>query len=120
MDASKICLDSIRAAVKALDRIGTGNSRIMAGRAIHINILIKQVPGAEARHLKAAYNEIGAEAAVSSQVYAHKEGAVTDMIVMGTIYQHREVRRILAHDPVVRRWLDAIEAVVENCEETSE
>ena len=42
------------------------------------------------------------------------------MIVMGTIYQHREVRRILAHDPVIRRWLDAIEAVVENCEETSE
>ncbi|MGO9116699.1 MAG: hypothetical protein ACLQPD_03710 [Desulfomonilaceae bacterium] len=120
MDACKICLDSIRAAVKALDRIGTGNSRIMAGRAIHINVLIKQVPGAEARYLKAAYNEIGAEAAVSSQVYAHEEGAVTDMIVMGTIYQHREVRRILAHDPVIRRWLDAIEAVVENCEETSE
>ena len=75
MDACKISLDSIRAAVEALDRIGTGNSRIMAGRAIHINVLIKQVPGADARHLKAAYNEIGAEAAVSSQVYARRGGS---------------------------------------------
>ncbi len=118
MDACKIYFDSIRSAEEALDQIGTGNSRLMAGRAIHINILIKKVPGADARSLKAAYNEIGAEAAVNSKVYAHETGAVTDMIIMGTVYQHREVRRILGHDPVIRPWLEVIEAVVENCEET--
>ncbi|HTY22634.1 MAG TPA: hypothetical protein VMC85_05860 [Desulfomonilaceae bacterium] len=118
MDAEKINFNSIRAAVEALDRIGTGNSRLMAGRAIHINVLVRQVPGAEARHLKRAYNEIGAEAAVSRQVYAQEEGSVTDMIIMGTVYQHREVRRILADIPLTHPWLKAIEAVVENARET--
>ena len=120
MDADRINFDSIRAAEEALDQIGSGNSRLMAGRAIHINILIRQVPGPEARHLKVAYNEIGAEAAVNKQVYAREEGAATDMVVMGTIYQHREVRRILADDPVIRPWLNAIEAVVENCREATD
>jgi hypothetical protein len=120
MDSHRINLDSVKAAEEALDQIGTGNSRLMAQRAIHINILLRQVPGPDARRLKEAYNEIGAEAAVNKHVYAREEGAVTDMIVMGTIYQHREVRRILVHDPSVRPWLDAVETVVENCEETKE
>jgi len=120
MDAHSINLGSVKAAEEALDQIGTGNSRLMAQRAIHINIALKQVPGSDARLLKGAYNEIGAEAAVNKHVYAREEGAVTDMIVMGTIYQHREVRRILADDPVIRPWLDAIEAVVENCRETTD
>jgi hypothetical protein len=120
MDAHRINLDSVKAAEEALDQIGTGNSRLMAQRAIHINILLKQVPGPDARRMKETYNEIGAEAAVNKQVYAREEGAVTDMIVMGTIYQHREARRILADDPVIRPWLDAIEAVVENCRETTD
>jgi len=120
MDAQRIKFDSIRAAEEALDQIGTGNSRLMAGRAIHINILIRQVPGPAALHLKEAYNEIGAEAAVNRHVYAREEGAITDMIVMGTLYQHREVRRILADDPAVRPWLDSIEEVVENCRETTD
>lgn len=113
MKAEQIEFDCIRAAVEALDRIGTGNSRLMADRAIHINVLVRQVPGDDARSLKEAYNEIGAEAAVSRQVYAHEEGAVTDIIVMGTVYQHREVRRILADNPLTRSWLNAIERVVE-------
>jgi hypothetical protein len=120
MDAHRINLDSIRAAVEALDRIGTGNSRLMAQRAIHINVLLRQVPGSDARRLKEAYNEIGAEAAVNRRVYAREEGADTDMIVMGTVYQHREVRRIMAHDPALCLWLDAIKTVVENCEEAQE
>lgn len=118
MDAHRINLDSVKAAEEALDQIGTGNSRLMAERAIHINILLRRVPGAAARRLKEAYNEIGAEAAVNKQVYAREEGAVTDMIVMGTVYQHREARRILPHDPAIRPWLDAVEAVVEHCKET--
>ena len=113
MKAEQIEFDCIRSAVEALDRIGTGNSRMMADRAIHINVLVRQVPGADARLLKSVYNEIGAEAAVSRHVYAHEEGAVTDVIVMGTVYQHREVRRILNDNPLTRPWLSAIEWVVE-------
>ena len=70
MDARKINLDSVKAAMEALDRIGTGNSSLMAQRAIHINILLRQVSGPDARRLKKTYNEIGAEAAVNQRVYA--------------------------------------------------
>ena len=118
MKAEKIEFESIRAAEGALDRIGSSNSRIMASRAVHINVLVRQVPGDDARALKRAYNEIGAEAAVSRQVYHEEKDAVTDMIVMGTVYQHREVRRVLAANPATKPWLDAIEGIVETAKET--
>jgi hypothetical protein len=118
MTAEKIELHTVREAFEAIDRLGSNNSKLMATRAIHINVLIKKVPGPEARLLKALYNDIGAEAAISSQAYQEEEGAVTDMIVMGTIYQHREVRRVLESDPRLRSLIDAIESVVENATET--
>ncbi len=120
MQAEKIVFESIRAAEGALDRIGSGNSRVMATRAVHINVLVRQVPGDDARALKRAYNEIGAEAAVSRQVYQEEKGAVTDMIVMGTVYQHREVRRVLATNPAAKPWLDVIESVIETARETTD
>jgi hypothetical protein len=119
MKAEKIVFESVRAAMEALDGIGSGNSRVMANRAVHINVLVRQVPGAEACALKLAYNDIGAEAAVSRGVYHGEKDAVTDMIVMGTVYQHREVRRVLLGSPSVRPLLDAIEAVVESAPETT-
>ncbi len=120
MKAEKIVFGSIRAAVEALDGIGSGNSRVMAYRAVHINVLVRQVPGVEARALKWAYNDIGAEAAVSRAVYHGEQDAVTDMIVMGTVYQHREVRRVLAGSASVKPWLDVIEAVVESATEMTD
>jgi hypothetical protein len=120
MNAEKIELHSVREAAEAIDRIGSDNSRLMATRAIHVNVLIRQVPGAAARVLKTLYNDIGAEAAISSQAYKAEKGAVTDMIVMGTIYQHREVRRVLAADEQTRPWIEAIESVVENALQTRE
>jgi len=120
MKAEKIEFESIRAAEGALDRIGSGNSRLMASRAVHINVLVRQVPGDDARTLKRAYNEIGAEAAVSKQVYEQEQGAATDMIVMGTVYQHREVRRVLTANPAAKPWLDVIEEVVETAKETTD
>ena len=120
MDARKIVLDSIREATAAIDGLGSDNSRLMASRAIHINVLIRQVPGPQARFLKTVYNDIGAEAAISHQAYFEENEAVTDMIVMGTIYQHREVRRILTDNPKIHPWLEAIETVVENAPESRE
>ncbi len=120
MDARKIVFDSIRDATAAIEKLGSGNSRLMASRAIHVNVLVRDVPGPEARFLKTVYNDIGAEAAISHQAYFEENGAVTDMIVMGTIYQHREVRRILTDNPRIRPWLEAIGAVVENSPESVE
>jgi hypothetical protein len=120
MDARKIEFSSMREAIQAIDAVGSGNSRFMAGRAIHINVLIRKVPGFEAKLLKATYNEIGAEAAISHHAYHEEEGAVTDMIVMGTVYQHREVKRILIENPQVQPWVEEIEKVVESSPEILE
>jgi hypothetical protein len=92
----------------------------MGTRAVHINVLVLRVPGPDALILKRAYNEVGAEAAVSHDAYYGTEGAITDMIVMGSVYQHREVRRILADNPVVKTLIAELEAVVENAPETLE
>ena len=120
MTAEKIELHSVQEAFEVIERLGSNNSRLMATRAIHINVLLKQVPGSEARLLKAVYNDIGAEAAINSQAYTEEAGAVTDVLVMGTLYQHREVRRVLAADPRTRVWIDAIEDVVEKSTEARE
>jgi hypothetical protein len=117
MEARKIIFHSISQAIAELNRLGSGNSRMMAARAIHINILLKDIPGPEARFLKTVYNDIGAEAAISHQAYYEEEGAVTDMVVMGTVYQHREVKRILTDNCKIRHLVEAIESVIENTPE---
>jgi hypothetical protein len=118
MEAHKLTFRSITEAVEELDRVGSSNSRVMAERAIHLNVLLKEVPGEEAWILKTAYNDIGAEAAISHAAYRQQEGAVTDMVVMGTVYQHREVRRILSGNSGIRYLVEAIEAVIEQAPES--
>jgi hypothetical protein len=118
MISERIDFSCVAAATAAIDSIGSGNSEMMATRAIHINVLVRGVPGPEARFLKTVYNDIGAEAAISHQAYFQEAGAITDMIVMGSIYQHREVRRILTDNPKFRSLLEAITRVVENARET--
>lgn len=118
MKAEKIVIDSVQQAARAIDALGSTNSELMATRAVHINVLVRDIPGQEARLLKRTYNDVGAEVAVSHDVYYEEEGAVTDMIVMGTVYQHREVRRILRDTPLAARLIAAIEVVVENASET--
>jgi hypothetical protein len=120
MDARKIEFSSMGEAIRAIDAVGSGNSRFMACRAIHINVLIRNVPGAEAKLLKTTYNDIGAEAAISHHAYHGEEGVVTDMIVMGTVYQHREVRRILLENQQIQPWVQEIATVVENSPEILE
>ena len=118
MKAEKITIETVQQATRAIDALGSTNSELMATRAVHINVLARDVPGQEARLLKRTYNDVGAEVAVSHDVYYEKEGAVTDIIVMGTVYQHREVRRILGESPMAARLIAAIEVVVENASET--
>lgn len=118
MHAEKITLSSVTEAVAAIEALGSSNSELMATRAIHLNVLLRHVPGAAARRLKEAYNDVGAEAAISHDAYYEKSGAATDVIAMGSLYQHREVRRILADLPQLQPLTAALEAAVENAPET--
>ncbi len=113
MDAEKIEFGSVGQAVAALDALGSSNSEVMATRAVHINVLVRGVRGREALLLKRAYNEVGAEAAISHDAYSEKENAITDMIIMGTLYQHREVRRVMTGNPTVANLIQAVRSVVE-------
>jgi hypothetical protein len=117
MIAERIEFSSVEDAREAIDGIGSGNSEIMATRAVHINVVVRDVPGPEARFLKTVYNDVGAEAAISHQAYFQEAGALTDMIVMGSLYQHREVRRILRGNPTFVGLIDAIKRVVEHTRE---
>ena len=119
MSARKIELQSVGAATQAIDDLGSNNSEMMATRAIHINVFLEKVPSEAARLIKSVYNQVGAEAAISSKAYYDEGEQETDMIAMGTVYHHREVRRVLvAGSPWVRPWLDEIEVIVENAAET--
>jgi len=120
MLAEKIVFRTVRDAAEAIDLLGASHGTMMPYRAVHVNVLIRQIPGTAARSIKTAYNDVGAEAAISSQAYHREEEAVTDMIAMGTVYQHREVKRVLQDDPSVQKWLQAIEQVVDNSPEVKE
>lgn len=109
----KIELKNVKSAIEAIDAVGANNTEMMATRAIHVNLLLRQVPGAQAKFVKTVYNEIGGEVAISSDAYFEKAGSVTDMLVMGTIYQHREVRRILNGNSETKPIVDAIAVLVE-------
>ena len=47
------------------------------------------------------------------------KSVVTDMIVMGTVYQHREARRILEHAHQLKPFIDAISTAIENSDEVT-
>lgn len=118
MEAEKLRLQSVVEATRAIDGVGSSNSQLMATRAIHLNIALRRVPAADARSLKRIYNEVGAEAAISHDAYVGSDDGVTDIILMGTVYQHREVRRVLGEQPELARLIEAVTAVVENAPET--
>jgi lysine/ornithine N-monooxygenase len=64
-------------------------------------------------------DEIGAEAAISRQAYYEEECVATDMIIMGTIYQHREARRIRSYRQELKPYIDAISVAIESSKEVS-
>jgi hypothetical protein len=117
MIADKIQFESVKSASEAIDSVGSNNSELMASRAIHINLIIRQAQGVDAKSLKQIYNEIGAEVAISHQAYYEEKDAITDMIIMGTVYQHREARRILVDSKSLKPYVDAISEAIENSDE---
>lgn len=112
MDAERIELISVHQATEVLDQIGSNNSALMATRGIHINVLVRQTPGELARALKRVYNDIGAEVAISYEAYSEEQGAITDMVVMGTLYHHREAMRILENNSELVPILQAIDNII--------
>jgi len=113
MNAERVFFRTIEEAIVAIDAIGASNSQMMATRSVYVNVLIRQVPGNFARLLKRTYNEVGAEVAISYEAYYETEDAVTDMIVMGSLYQHREARRILMDNQELGPLIAEIGAVVD-------
>jgi hypothetical protein len=117
MKAEKLRFQSVAEAARAIDGLGSSNSKLMATRAIHLNVALKDVPAPGARSLKRAYNEVGGEAAISHDAYVGSNDGVTDMILMGTVYQHREVRRVLGEQPELIDLIETILIAVENSPE---
>jgi hypothetical protein len=117
MDARSVTFQNVQDAIDAIDALGSSNSVMMGTRALHFNVLLSQVPAPAARLLKKAYNEVGAEVAISHSAFYGEECAATEALVMGTLYQHREVRRILAENPEMKDLTAALEAVLENAPE---
>ncbi|MGC8603888.1 MAG: hypothetical protein ACP5VS_09390 [Desulfomonilaceae bacterium] len=117
MIAEKIEFHSLKSASTAIDSLGSNNSELMASRAIHINLIIRNAPGDDAKSLKRIYNEIGAEVAISRQAYYEEPDTTTDMIIMGTVYQHREARRVIVDSDRLKPYIDAITRAIENTDE---
>lgn len=118
IEGQKLHLNSVAEATQAIDKLGASNSKFMATRAIHLNIGLKEVQASHARSLKQVYNEVGAEAAISHDAYMGHFDGTTDMILMGTVYQHREVCRVLAGYLEFHDFVETISAIVENAPET--
>jgi hypothetical protein len=114
MIAEKIDFESVKKATEAIDSIGSNNSELMASRAIHINLIMRQILGKDAKLIKKVYNEIGAEAAISREAYYEEDCVTTDMIIMGTVYQHREARRILGDTHELKPYIEAISLAIES------
>ncbi len=113
MDAKIVEFTTLDEAAETIHGIGAENSGMMAGRSIHINIRVKDIPGYLAKRIKYTYNELGAEAAISAPAYREEEGVITDMIIMGTVYQHREAKRILMDVAELQGWLVLISRLVD-------
>ena len=120
MKSERLALRTVREAEKAVEGLGSTNSELMALRAIHINVLVRNASPAHARSLKNAYNDVGAEAAISHEAYFDEAGGSTDLIAMGSVYHHREVQRILKDEPELRSLLELLAEVVENSPEVGE
>ena len=119
MLAERIELTSVQQATEVLDQIGSNNSALMATRGIFINVFVHQTPGELARALKRVYNDIGAEVAISYEAYSEKQGAITDLIAMGTLYQHREAMRILENNTDLLPVLQVIDNVIKSAPEAT-
>jgi hypothetical protein len=112
MNTQIIKADSEESLSAMIAGLGAKNVEMMARRGVYANILVKDVPGAHARLLKRHYNDVGGEVAISHDAWLEKKDAVTDILVMGSIHQHGEVRAALGSSPELQPILDAIKAAL--------
>lgn len=113
MKAEKAQLNTLEEVRETIDKIGARNSEMMAARGVYANILVRDAPGSLARLLKRHYNDVGGEVALSYNVWLEKEGAMTDILVMGSLHQHGEVRAALGTIPEIRDLLKAIKSALD-------
>jgi NAD/NADP transhydrogenase alpha subunit len=113
MKSNRIGVDSLDELRAAIDKLGARNSDMMAHRGIYGNVMVEKVPGVHARLLKRHYNDVGAEVAISHDAWLEKEDAVTDILVMGSLYQHGEVRAALAAVSEIQDLLTAIKEALD-------
>lgn len=113
MIAKKVQIESADQLLETMDKLGARNTDMMALRGIYRNIIVKDVPGAHARMLKRHYNDVGAEVAISHDAWLEKDGVVTDILVMGSLYQHGEVRAALGAVSEIQDLLTAIKGALE-------
>lgn len=114
MEAKILDIESIEQAVEAIESVGASNSEFMATRAIQMNCLVKDVPVEKARAIKKFYNEVGAEAAISHDAFYGEDCQSTDMMIMGTLAHHREVRRVVEHREDLRDVIQTVKKLVEH------
>jgi hypothetical protein len=112
MVAKQVQFNTVDELRENMHRLGAKNTEMMALRGIYRNILVKDVLGAHARLLKRLYNDVGAEVAISHDAWLEKDGAVTEILVMGSLYQHSEVRAALATVAEIQYLLNAIKAAL--------
>jgi hypothetical protein len=113
MIAKKVQIERAEQLLETMDKLGARNTDMMALRGIYRNIIVKDVPGAHARMLKRHYNDVGAEVAISHDAWLEKDGVVTDILVMGSLYQHSEVRAAMATVSEIQTLLSAIKAALD-------
>ena len=113
MTAKKVQTDVLDDLRKTIDELGAKNSDMMALRGVHRNVLVESVHGAHARMLKRYYNDVGAEVAISHDTWLEKKDAVTDILVMGTLFQHGEVRAALATVTELQELLNFIKMALD-------
>lgn len=113
MIAKKVQVESADQLLETMDKLGARNTDMMALRGIYRNIIVKDVPGAHARMLKRHYNDVGADVAISHDAWLEKEGVVTDILIMGSLYQHGEVRAAMATVSEIQTLLSAIKEALE-------
>ena len=93
---------SAEEAKQRLSRLGADPEGIaqMEGKMRHLCVKLEKVPAEAARFLKKTMLELGAEAALSSEVYQGKAGE-TDVILMGTLAQYHQLCRQIPQGPPV-------------------
>ncbi len=111
MELAKLELPDLQAAEQALLSVGADlrGVAIMKEKAIFRVVKVKDVPLRAANLLKQTFLAHGAEAAVSRETAA-LAADTTDVILMGTLAQYREILERLREQPFGLRALsDALE-----------